>query len=143
MTTSLLMSKIIDLSAARRNRPQTDVQASGRLDYESRHESRRTANERLFIQIVDCPDPDLIGNTLSCHTVDVSPSGLRIHSAEYIPENCQMDVWIDNSARPGKFFLTGSARWVRSVEGEYQVGVALHDGATTDIDDWRQMLSRL
>lgn len=143
MATSLLMSKIIDLADARRNRPVTRVETAPRFDHESRKENRKSTTERLFLQVVECPaDPELVGTTLSCRSVDVSCGGLRIESNSYIPEGCQLDLWVDNSARPGKFFLTSHVRWLRTVDGQYEIGVALHNGSATDIEDWRQLLSR-
>lgn len=142
MTTSLLMSKIIDLTDARRNRRVARrVGEPPRFDQENRKEYRRTSTERLFVQVVEASDPDLVGTTLSCHTLDVSSGGLRVQCSEYIPAGCQLDLWIDNSARPGKFFLTSDVRWVRSVDDQYEMGVALHEGSATDIDEWRQLLA--
>ncbi|MEX2489634.1 MAG: PilZ domain-containing protein [Pseudomonadales bacterium] len=143
MATSLLMSKIIDLADARRSRRVAQVETSPRVDHENRKEYRKLTTERLFLQIVECPaDPELVGTTLSCRTVDVSSGGLRIQSKDHIPEGCQLDLWVDNSARPGKFFLTSHVRWIRTVDGQYEIGVALHNGSATDIEDWRQLLSR-
>lgn len=138
MTTSLLMTKIIDISMARRRRDHHDRVISMH-SHEKRREFRRESVERLFVQIVTCPNPDLIGTTISCEALDTSAGGLRITGGALIPEGCQLDLWVDNSSGPGKFFLSSDVRWARVVDGQFQAGVELHDGAATDIDAWRQM----
>lgn len=140
MTTSLLMSKIIDLTDARRHRQVVRGQQAPKLDRDQRREDRRTSNERLFIQIVECSDNDLVGTTLSCHALDISSGGLRVRTDRFVPVGCHLDLWIDNSARPGKFFLTSDVRWIMTLENGYEFGVQLHEGAATDIEEWRELL---
>ena len=140
MTTSLLMSKIIDISAAR-GRRSGRTQVRTMTEQEKRSEQRHPAVERLFVQIVSSDDADLIGTTLSCATLDVSAGGLRIQTTSEIPVGCQLDLWIDNSAGPGKFFLSSDVRWAIQVETGYQAGVELHEGAATDIAAWRSQYS--
>lgn len=137
MTTSLLMSKIIDISAARRRRERTGRMASMH-DVEKRKEFRRESGESMFVQIVAAPDAELVGHTIACEACDVSPSGIRIASEMEIPDGSQLDLWIDNANGPGKFFLSSTVRWSASVGDTHQAGVELHNGAATDIDLWRQ-----
>ena len=56
-----------------------------------------------------------------------------------------MDLWVDVSSRPGKFFLAGEVRWSRPTgnfdddgQQEWFIGVQLKSGAATDIVDWRE-----
>jgi len=137
MTTSLLMSKIINLTDARRRRVVRGGEVS-RVRHEQRTVYRRISNERLFIQIVECPDPDLVGTTLSCRAVDASVNGLRIWTESYIPMGSHLDLWVENMSRPGKYFLTSDVRWVRRADDVFEFGVELHEGAATDIDEWRK-----
>ncbi|MEX0941877.1 MAG: PilZ domain-containing protein, partial [Pseudomonadales bacterium] len=130
MTTSLLMSKMSDITAARR-RDYKQQRVMGMNDHEKRRDDRRTSNDRLFIQIVSSDDPDLMGTTISCEAVDVSASGLRIATRIEIPAGCQLDVWIDDSAGPGKYFLSSDVRWSRRAGDLYQAGLELHDGSAT------------
>ena len=136
MTTSLLMSKIIDISEARRRRNR-QVTAMSMNEQDNRREDRVESNERLFVQIVTSDDQDLVGTTISCEALDVSASGMRIQTALPIPVGCQLDLWVDNSAGPGKFFLSSDVKWVKAVEGRFQAGVHLFDGSATDISEWR------
>lgn len=138
MTTSLLMSKIVDISSARRRRDKRETSMS-KSDYEKRKEYRRNSSDRLFVQIVRSHEQDLVGTTLSCVALDVSASGLRIQAASLIPAGAQLDLWVDNSAGPGKFFLSSDVRWAKITKIGCEAGVELHDGAATDIAEWRQL----
>lgn len=137
-TSSLLMSKVVDISTARRRRAQREkhMKTSG---HDKRKELRRASNERLFVQIVKSHDQELVGTTISCRALDVSASGLRIQASTLIPTGCQLDLWVDNSAGPGKFFLSSEVRWARILDGGCEAGVELHDGAATDIAEWRHL----
>lgn len=136
MTTSLLMSKIIDISAARRRRDRNQ-KVIGMENHDKRQEFRREANERLFVQIISSRDPALVGTTISCRTRDVSGGGLQIEAEMPIPSGCHLDLWVDNTAGPGKFFLSSTVRWSHSIDGVHYAGVELHEGAATDIEAWR------
>jgi len=79
---------------------------------------------------------------MSCVSQNVSAGGLQIKSYEFIPDGCQLDLWVDVNSRPGKFFLTSDVRWVKeksNVKHTYLLGVELHKGAATDIDEWRMI----
>jgi hypothetical protein len=141
MSTSLLMSKLFNMPAFRRALPETgpDVLQQEKI-LRHRAEYRRAAVERLFIQIVDCDDADKIGTTISCHSTESSASGLRICSDESIPRGSRIDMWVNISARPGKFFLSADVRWCSQPDnGMYHVGVELIDGSATDTDAWRAL----
>ena len=101
------------------------------------------SKDKLFVQIVACEDrPILVGSTVSCIAVDVSAGGIGIRSYKYIPKGSQLDLWVDIHSRPGKFFLTSDVRWIADKSDShhsYQLGVALYDGAATDLEEWRQI----
>ncbi len=140
MTSSLLLSTIISLASARNRQNAEKPTIEGH--FEQRGEVRRNNNERLFLQIVQSSHQDLVGTTLSCTALDVSPSGLRISCNQDIPMGCIIDLWVDDSARPGKFFLSGEVRWAREKQtGDFQVGVKLLEGAATDLNEWRERQS--
>lgn len=137
-TSSLLMSKVVDISAARRRRAERESRMKDNGP-DKRRELRRSSNDRLFVQIVKSHDQELVGTTISCRALDVSAGGLRIQAATLIPAGCQLDLWVDNSAGPGKFFLSSEVRWARILDGGCEAGVELYDGAATDIAEWRQL----
>ncbi len=138
MAASLLMSKIVKLADARRNVQAQDSQQVRVERPELRREYRRTSSERLFAQVVKSDDQDMVGVTLSCHAADVSAHGLRIVSSSPVPAGSALDLWVDDTRKPGKFFLSSDVRWVGEDEGgSYHLGVTVHDGAATDFEAWR------
>jgi hypothetical protein len=140
MTNSLLLSTIISLSNARNRQGVEKPTANGR--YEQRQEIRHDSGERLFLQVVQSTNPDLVGITLSCTTLDVSTGGIKISCSQEIPVGCVIDLWVDDSTRPGKFFLSSEVRWAREKQlGNFHVGVKLLEGAATDIEEWRSRQS--
>ncbi len=136
MTTSLLMSKVIDISEARRLRERRN-EVTTMHSQDKRRETRHYSDQKAFVQIVACPNARLIGTTISCLALDVSPSGIRIEADEMIPEGSHLDIWIDNDMGPGKYFLSSTVRWAVDLDHSWQAGVELHEGAATDIDLWR------
>ena len=134
MNASILFSKIVSLGLAR----SASTAASSRDAYhEQRREIRRVREDRLFLQVVDCDDGDLVGMTLSCDTVDVSANGLKVCSEKAVPVGAILDLWVDDSQRPGKFFLASRVRWSRGDSGTFQLGVELIESTATDIVEWR------
>lgn len=129
---------IVDLSAAR-TASQTNIGKDQRLH------PRLESDDRLFTQVVlSSANPDLVGTTLSCTAVNLSVGGIQFRTSAAVPEGSLLDLWVDVSSRPGKFFLAGEVRWNRptgevndkGVE-EWLIGVQLKSGAATDIVDWR------
>lgn len=139
MTTLPLLSKIYSLVSELNSRDASTISGRTNFEHEQRKEFRRESNERLFLQIVQSEDEDMVGTTISCMALNVSPGGLMVACDQRIPEGCFIDLWVDDSARPGKFFLSSEVRWETENEpGEYHIGVALLDGAATDIEEWRE-----
>lgn len=130
---------IVDLAAAR-SASQTPVSQDQRLH------PRLESDDRLFTQVVlSAENPDLVGTTLSCTAVNLSVGGIQFRTSAPVPEGSLLDLWVDVSSRPGKFFLAGEVRWNRPTgevneKGleEWLIGVQLKSGAATDIVDWRE-----
>lgn len=143
MSASLLKSKIIIFNDAKQRRVSNRNIGVSTSTEEKRRYKRARSDDRLFAQIVACEDqPNLVGSTISCSAVDVSAGGIRLKSLEYIPKGSQLDLWVDINSRPGKFFLTSDVRWIsehNDSQYSYQLGVELHEGAATDIEEWRQI----
>ena len=139
MTTSLLLSKITGISSAGKRPTVPPGASSSNGQHEKRSEFRCGSNERLFFQVVHSEDKDLIGTTLSSNVLNSSANDLKAVSEKNIPAGCVVDLWVDDSARPGKFFLSSEVRWVLEDEsGAFSFGVELLDGAATDIAEWRE-----
>lgn len=112
---------------------------------DKRMHPRLETDDRLFTQVVlSAEDPDLVGTTLSCTAVNMSVGGIQFSTATALPIGALLDLWVDISSRPGKFFLAGEVRWSRPAEPDAQgnpqwfIGVQLKSGAATDILDWRE-----
>lgn len=129
MDSSQHASKIISMSATHRTRVPKELDGD-----DNRRDTRRASSERLFAQVVQSNDIDLVGTTLSCEAIDISANGLKITADRTLPVDCVLDLWVDDSRKPGKFSLSIDVRW----SGENEFGVQLHNGSATDIDAWRK-----
>lgn len=140
MTTShLLLSKIIDFTIARNRSQLPPVESDVVEHHEQRRELRRRSNDRLFLQIVQSEDQDLVGTTISSNTLDASANGLKVASDQYIPVGCIIDLWVDDRVKPGKFFLSSEVRWISEDQsGSFALGVELLESAATDVQKWRE-----
>ena len=106
---------------------------------------RLESDDRLFTQVVlSAEEPALVGTTLSCTAVNLSVGGIQFRTSAAVPTGSLLDLWVDVSSRPGKFFLAGEVRWNRPTgetnakgKEEWLVGVQLKSCAATDIMDWR------
>ena len=139
MTTSLLLSKIFGLVNASDGRQENAANRQSTVQHEQRKEFRRESNQRLFLQVVQCADHEMVGTTISCTALNVSASGLMVSCDLRIPTGSFIDLWVDDSSRPGKFFLSSEVRWeTENQPGDHKIGVELLDGAATDIQEWRE-----
>ncbi|MCB1685544.1 MAG: PilZ domain-containing protein [Pseudomonadales bacterium] len=127
---------IVELDSAR---SRTSIKQDKRLH------ARLESDDRLFTQVVlSADDPELVGTTLSCTAINLSVGGIQFRTNAPVPPGSLLDLWVDVSSRPGKFFLAGEVRWSRPTgetnargESEWFIGVQLKSGAATDIVDWR------
>ncbi|MFT4719443.1 MAG: hypothetical protein ACI9SB_000608 [Candidatus Azotimanducaceae bacterium] len=141
MTTSQLMSKFFNMTQPRQALPEKSAEMR-KHGYQSDRRSthRRTAIERLLIQITGCTNADKIGTTVSCHSTQMSAGGMTISADVHIPAGSLVDLWVSISAVPGKFFLSADVRWSRLADnGLYQLGVEFIDGDATDTIAWRAL----
>ncbi|HEX7036948.1 MAG TPA: PilZ domain-containing protein [Pseudomonadales bacterium] len=112
---------------------------------DKRMHPRLESDDRLFTQVVlSADEPELVGTTLSCTAINMSVGGIQFATTQPLPVGALLDLWVDISTRPGKFFLSGEVRWTRpgepGLDGSpvWLVGVQLKSGAATDILDWRE-----
>ncbi len=131
-----MSDNIIDFSSVRVRTRQRSL--------DKRMHPRLETDDRLFTQVVlSAEDPDLVGTTLSCTAVNMSVGGIQFATGQALPIGALLDLWVDISSRPGKFFLAAEVRWTRPGEPDadgnpvWHVGVQLKSGAATDILDWR------
>jgi Tfp pilus assembly protein PilZ len=131
------LGNVIELSSVRIRARQRGV--------DKRMHPRLESDDRLFTQVVlSADDPDLVGTTLSCTATNLSVGGIQFRTNAPVPTGSLLDLWVDISTRPGKFFLAGEVRWNRPAgtnpdgQQEWYIGVQLKTGAATDIVDWRE-----
>ncbi len=137
-------TNIVSLDSARNAQPvmanqnaDQKPEAQGAID--NRAEGRAIIGERMFVQITQASDKDLLGKTIACKAVDASGSGIKFIAEGFFPVGCSVDLWVDDKSRPGKFFLSGEARWTeKSGSDATLVGVRLQEGLATDIEGWKE-----
>lgn len=120
-------SNIIQFNSAR-------TKASKSSD--KRMHPRMDIDDRLFSQVVLSVDkPDMVGTTISCTAVNLSAGGIQFRTSAPVPAGSLLDLWVDVSPRPGRFYLGGEVRWSHptgenDVDGNEQwyVGVQLKSG---------------
>ena len=108
-----------------------------------RQHSRQPRDERVVVQIVSSTRDTLPpGTVVRCSTKDVSPEGLRIQLDQPVPEGFKLELWVEISNHPSKFYLAGEVKWCQEVEEgkRYLVGVHLTEGKTEDLELWQKVL---
>ena len=110
---------------------------------ERRQHTRQLRDERVVVQIVSSTRDTLApGTVVRCSTKDVSAQGLRILLDQPVPEGYNLELWVEISSHPSKFYLAGAVKWCKEVdEGKrYLVGIELAEGRTEDLDTWQKVL---
>lgn len=99
---------------------------------------RRPCRDKLFVQLILCGSrPELVGRTWSCHAVATEAHALEFLCDQPLPTDAMVDLWVDFSARRGRFFLSGFIHSAAHTDnGRYRIRVLLDNDATTDIGDW-------
>jgi Tfp pilus assembly protein PilZ len=108
-----------------------------------RQHVRQPRDERVVVQIVSSTRDTLPpGTVLRCSTRDISTQGLRIQFEQQVPEGFLLELWIEISNHPSKFFLAGEVKWCKELdEGKrYLLGVELKEGDSDDFKQWQEVL---
>ena len=108
-----------------------------------RQHSRQPRDERVVVQIVSSTHDTLPpGTVVRCSTKDVSPTGIRIQLDQEVPEGFHLELWVEVSNHPTKFYLAGEVKWCRELDQtkRYLVGVELRDADTEDFKQWQEVL---
>ncbi|MFP6802304.1 MAG: hypothetical protein VCA12_04085 [Pseudomonadales bacterium] len=50
------------------------------------------SGERLFVQITQSTEKDLMGKTMACKAVDASAHGIKFLAEDFIPVGCLLDL---------------------------------------------------
>ena len=108
-----------------------------------RQHTRQPRDERVVVQIVSSTHDTLPpGTVVRCSTKDVSPTGIRVQVEQRVPEGFLLELWVEVSSHPTKFYLAGEVKWCQELdEGKrYLVGVELKDADTEDFKRWQEVL---
>jgi hypothetical protein len=108
-----------------------------------RQHTRQPRDERVVVQIVSSTRDTLPpGTVVRCSTKDVSAQGLRIQLDQQLPEGFQLELWVEVSNHPTKFYLAGEVKWCEVLDEakRYLVGVELKEGETEDFKLWQEVL---
>ena len=109
-----------------------------------RQHSRQPRDERVVVQIVSSTRDTLPpGTVVRCSTKDVSANGLRIQLDQSVQEGFLLELWVEVSNHPTKFYLAGEVKWCQELdEGKrYLVGVELKETDTEDFKQWQEVLA--
>jgi hypothetical protein len=114
---------------------------------ERRRHARLCQDDQFYIQVLAASEsPDMVGLTMRCSTVDVSPAGIKLDVEQEVPVSSEIDLWIEIRPRPRRFFLRGMVKWCYDADAEnhvYQIGVQLLDANSTDYEDWCRMFDEI
>ena len=113
------------------------------MSKDRRQHARQPRDERVVVQIVSSTRDTLPpGTVVRCSTKDVSAQGLKIQLDQQVPEGFLLELWVEVSNHPSKFFLSGEVKWCQALEGSkrYLVGVELKEGETEDFKLWQEVL---
>lgn len=108
-----------------------------------RQHARQLRDERVVVQVASSTRDTLPpGSIVRCSTKDVSATGMRLQLNQRVPDGCLLELWVEVSNHPTKFYLCGEVRWCREIDEakRYLIGVELKDGETEDFKQWREAL---
>jgi hypothetical protein len=111
---------------------------------EHRSEPRIEHQGRFFFEIYECQeDPDLVGSSIECETIDFSAHGLQLQTDQKVPPNTMLNITIGLGDPVGMYLLRGEVRWVRSAEVDVALmGVRIREAQGTDLDKWVDQFER-
>ena len=108
-----------------------------------RQHTRQPRDERVVVQIVSSTRDTLPpGTVVRCSTKDVSANGIRIQVDQRVPEGFLLELWVEVSNHPTKFYLAGEVKWCQELDEakRYLVGIELKDSDTEDFKQWQEVL---
>ena len=108
---------------------------------ERRGDLRGAREERLFIKVLPSDEnPESESLIISASTEDVSSSGLSLTISENLPQDTQLELWVEIKGCPGKFLLNGAVRWCRPNGEEFVCGIELSENEKlSDLADWQDL----
>ena len=95
--------------------------------------------ERAIIRQLNISGEDVTVSRFHCTTLDISPSGLQIHTKKSFPLGEQVEITVNLEGQGGAFSLSGVTRWIEpSKEAPgYVLGVELINNNSMSL--WRRI----
>jgi len=108
-----------------------------------RQHARQPRDERVVVQVSSSTVETLpAGSIVRCSTKDVSATGMRLQLNQSVPDGCLLELWVEISNHPTKFYLAGEVKWCQELDEDkrYLVGIELKDADTEDFKQWQEVL---
>lgn len=108
-----------------------------------RRHARQPRDERVVVQVASSTRDTLPpGSIVRCSAKDVSATGMRLQVNQQVPEGCSLELWVEVSNHPTKFYLCGEVKWCRELDetDRYLIGIELNDGESEDFKQWQDAL---
>ena len=104
------------------------------------HEDRepRVEHSVKFVALVhEClDDPDLVGESITCESIDFSISGLRLRTDQALVPNTLLNITISVGDAVSSYLLRGEIRWTKIIDNSCHMGVLFIEEKGTDLGSW-------
>jgi hypothetical protein len=104
---------------------------------DKRSETRVENQIRFFIHVAECTtDPELVGKSITCTSVDFSAHGLQLRTEQALPVDTILSITIGIGDPFAMYLLSGAIRWARTTSSGAFMGILLQDKEGTDYNVW-------
>ncbi len=104
------------------------------------HEDREPRVEhrvKFVAQVHECDDdPDLVGESITCESIDFSISGLRLRTDQALVPNTLLNITLSVGDAVPRYLLRGEIRWTEIIDNDCHMGVSFIEEKGTDLDSW-------
>lgn len=110
---------------------------------ELRQEDRLDTPLTVFIELI-AADGDVPSTIVISHSLDISANGLRVITDRELPLGSIFHSCIQCNSSMQRFVLSTEVKWCRRYLqlGEYLIGLALFESEDTDIQAWKEFISK-
>ncbi len=105
-----------------------------------RSAERGARHERAIVRVQACQiNSDKENHISNCETQDVSISGVSVAVPMALPENTQVEVWLEIKGLQKKFLLCGIVRWCHQDSSRWVCGLEFQAESQSDLQDWEAL----
>lgn len=110
---------------------------------DNRQEYRLTGNARVVLELESPSPEDPEGLKLTFHTRDLSPTGIRLRSAEPLTTQALLPATVELAGSGEALQLTVEVIWCKpGPEGQWLVGLSILESDDTAYIDWVEAVAR-